>query len=80
MNLALSCTALSKKFGEISALQNINIDVERGELFGVIGPDGGGKTTLFRILATLLIPDDGDAQVLGFDSIKDYLSIRKRIG
>lgn len=66
--------------GTVKALTDINIEVEQGELFGLIGPDGAGKTTLFRILTTLLIADSGSAEVDGFDVVKDYKAIRKRVG
>jgi len=62
------------------ALQGISFDVEAGELFGLIGPDGAGKTTLFRILTTLMIADQGTAQVDGFDVVKEFKEIRKRVG
>ena len=66
--------------GKIQALQGISFSVEEGELFGLIGPDGAGKTTLFRILTTLLVPDSGNAKVLDFDTVKDYKEIRKHVG
>ncbi len=66
--------------GSVKALQNISLQVEKGALFGLIGPDGAGKTTLFRILTTLLLPDAGQAQVHGFDIVKQYKEIRKRVG
>lgn len=71
---------VSKKFDTVVALENINFKIKKGELFGFIGPDGAGKTTIFRILATLLKPDNGKALVLGFDVIKDYKKIRSNIG
>ncbi len=64
----------------VLALNNVSLTIASGELFGLIGPDGAGKTTLFRILATLLIPDSGSAEVAGFDTIKDYQAIRKIVG
>lgn len=64
----------------VLALNNVSLTIASGELFGLIGPDGAGKTTLFRILATLLIPDSGLAEVAGFDTIKDYQAIRKIVG
>jgi ABC-2 type transport system ATP-binding protein len=64
----------------VTALHDIDFDVERGELFGLIGPDGAGKTTLFRILTTLMIADSGSASVDGFDVVKDFKAIRKRVG
>ena len=71
---------LSKSFGAVKALDSVSFEVERGELFGLIGPDGAGKTTLFRLLTTLLNPDEGGAVVDGYDIVKDYLSIRSRVG
>jgi len=62
------------------ALHDINLKVEKGELFGLIGPDGAGKTSLFRILATLLLPTSGKASVLGLDVIKDIYTIRRKLG
>lgn len=66
--------------GQPPAVSNINFSVDRGELFGLIGPDGAGKTTLFRILTTLLLPDEGSATVDGLDVVKDYAQIRSRVG
>lgn len=65
---------------KVTALSDISFEVERGELFGLIGPDGAGKTSLIRILATLLLPDSGSASVDGFDTVKDYRAIRQRVG
>ncbi len=69
-----------KNYGKLSALEGISLQVEEGEIFGLIGPDGAGKTTLFRILTTLLTPDKGSATVLGFDVVKDFKAIRKLVG
>jgi ABC-type multidrug transport system ATPase subunit len=66
--------------GQITAVKDINFAVDRGELFGLIGPDGAGKTTLFRILTTLLLPDEGTATVDNLDVVKDYEKIRSRVG
>jgi ABC-2 type transport system ATP-binding protein len=77
---AIDVNSLSKSFGEVKALESVSFSVRRGELFGLIGPDGAGKTTLFRLLATLLDPDKGTATVDGLDIVKDYLAIRSRIG
>lgn len=71
---------ISKYYNNIKALNSVSFDVKKGELFGIIGPDGAGKTSLFRILATLLIQDKGTATVEGFDVIKDYRRIRKIVG
>ncbi|MEO5562001.1 MAG: ABC transporter ATP-binding protein [Chitinophagaceae bacterium] len=65
---------------KVEALKGINIKVDKGELFGIIGPDGAGKTSLFRILTTLLLPDSGNAVVDGYDVVKDYKKIRHRVG
>ena len=62
------------------ALNDISFEVEQGELFGIIGPDGAGKTSLFRILTTLLLADRGNASVDGFDVVKNYKDIRRRVG
>ncbi len=64
----------------VKALDDISFEVEQGELFGIIGPDGAGKTSLFRILTTLLLADSGTSRVDGFDVVKDYKEIRKRVG
>ena len=77
---AIHCESVSKKYGEIEALKGINFDVKEGEIFGIIGPDGAGKTTLFRILTTLILADSGSALVNGFDVVKDYKEIRKQVG
>ena len=61
-------------------MRGVSFDVTAGELFGIIGPDGAGKTSLFRILTTLLLADEGEATVDGFDVVKDYKEIRKRVG
>ena len=66
--------------GKVLALDNLSFEVERGELFGLIGPDGAGKTSLFRILTTLLLPDSGAATVDGLDVVKDFKAIRQRVG
>ena len=71
---------LSKSYGKTKALDNVSFNVKRGELFGLIGPDGAGKTTLFRLLTTLLTPDEGSATVDGRDIVKDYLNIRSAVG
>lgn len=66
--------------GKVLAVDDISLQVQEGELFGLIGPDGAGKTSLFRILTTLLLPDKGSATVRGYDCVKDYKEIRNRIG
>jgi len=69
-----------KKNDVVKALRGINFNVAKGELFGIIGPDGAGKTSLFRILTTLLLADSGTASVDGFDVVKNYKEIRNRVG
>jgi len=71
---------IAKHFAHVKALDDISFSVDKGELFGFIGPDGAGKTTLFRILTTLLIPDEGKALVNGLDVVRDYRKIRQDIG
>lgn len=71
---------VSKSFGPVKALKDISMSVENGEIFGLIGSDGSGKTTAFRIMNSLLLPDSGDVTILGYDTGKDYKAIRKRIG
>ncbi len=80
MTHSIAVRNISKTFGKTVALDNISFDVVKGELFGFIGPDGAGKTTLFRILTTLLLPDKGTATVEEFDVIKDYNAIRSISG
>jgi ABC-2 type transport system ATP-binding protein len=79
-DIAVHCEQVSKRYKDVEALKNINFDVERGEIFGIIGPDGAGKTTLFRILTTLILADEGTALVDGFNVVGDYREIRKRVG
>jgi len=77
---AVCVNELTKHYGAVEALKGVSFTVGKGELFGLIGPDGAGKTTLFRILTTLLLADSGTATVNGSDVVKDYKSIRKRVG
>jgi ABC-2 type transport system ATP-binding protein len=77
---AVSVRGLVRRFGDTAALRDISFDVSPGELYGIIGPDGAGKTTLFRILVTLLLPDAGTATVLGRDVVKDLWDLRTRVG
>lgn len=77
---AIEVHNLSKSYGKVQALDNVSFSVERGELFGLIGPDGAGKTTLFRLLTTLISPDSGCAEVDGFDIVKNYHEIRSCVG
>ena len=77
---SVSVTQLSKSYSSIKALDDVSFDVPKGELFGIIGPDGAGKTTLFRLLTTLILPDSGGAVIEGLDVVKDYASVRSIIG
>lgn len=71
---------INRSYGDIHAVRDVSLDIHSGELFGVIGPDGAGKTTLFRILTTLLLADSGEAFVCGLDVRKDWKEIRKITG
>jgi len=66
--------------GKVNAVNDVSFEVERGEVFGLIGPDGAGKTSIFRILTTLLLADKGQATVEGLDVVKDYRAIRNKVG
>lgn len=76
----VTCENINKSYGKVKALTNINMEVGAGEIFGIIGPDGAGKTTLFRILTTLILPDEGIARVDGLDVVNDYKEIRQQVG
>ena len=71
---------ISKSYGKVKALRDVSFSVGKGEVFGLIGPDGAGKTSMFRILCTLLLADEGTATVDGFDVVKQMTDIRKRVG
>lgn len=71
---------ISKNYGDVKALDDISLDIAKNELFGFIGPDGAGKTSLFRILTTLILPSSGSASINGHDTVKDYKILRKNIG
>jgi len=79
-SVAISANGLTKRYDVTVALDNVSFSIGTGELFGFIGPDGAGKTTLFRILATLVLPDAGHARVLGSDVVKDLWTLRTQIG
>jgi ABC-2 type transport system ATP-binding protein len=76
----IESSGISKSFGPTLALDDISFSVNESEIFGFIGPDGAGKTTLFRIITTLLLPDKGNLKVLGLDAKSDYKQLRKNIG
>lgn len=80
MNNEVKIESVSKNYAEVEAVRDLSLNVSSGELFGLIGPDGAGKTTLFRILATLLLADKGKATVCGLDVVRDYRKIRTMIG
>jgi ABC-2 type transport system ATP-binding protein len=78
---AVTVKSLIKTYGkDKTAVDNISFSVKQGEIFGLIGPDGAGKTSIFRVLTTLLLPDGGSATVDGLDVVKDYKKIRSRVG
>ncbi len=77
--MEIKVESISKSFGDVRALDDVSFEVKPGELFGLIGPDGGGKTTLFRILTTLVLPDSGHAIVAGHP-LTDYKAIRRSVG
>jgi ABC-2 type transport system ATP-binding protein len=77
---AVVAESVTRRFDEVLALDAVSFDVRAGELFGFVGPDGGGKTTLFRILVTLLLADSGRASVLGLDVARDLWAIRRKVG
>lgn len=80
MSNAVEIRGLSKSYGKVKALDAVSFDVPRGSLFGLIGPDGAGKSTLYKILTTLLVPDGGTATVAGLDVVDDYRKIRSIVG
>lgn len=78
--IEVSLSHVSKSYGDIGALKDVSFTVNKGEIFGLIGPDGSGKTTLFRIITTLLLPDGGSAMVGGFDTVAQMTDVRRRVG
>lgn len=80
MNATIKAEGICKSYKKVTALKDIYINIDNGEIFGLIGPDGAGKTTLFRILTTLSLADRGTAEVCGLDVVKDYVKIRSEIG
>ena len=79
-NLAISATDLYRHFGNVQAVEGVNIAAERGEIYGFLGPNGAGKTTTLRILTTLLLPSRGSARVAGFEVVSDATQVRLKIG
>src|SRR2546423_3777802 len=77
---AISVEGLAKRFGEVVALDGVDFEVAGGSVFGLLGPNGAGKTTAVRVLATILAPDEGRAEVLGYDVVKRPADVRLRIG
>ena len=80
MEFAIKINNIKKNYGEVSALKGISLDVVLGEMFGLVGPDGAGKTTTIRLLCGLLAPSDGSAELFGLDLVKDKNKIQKHIG
>lgn len=80
MLLPVEINELSKSYGKVKALQNFSLSVNEGELFGLIGPDGAGKTTLMRIITSLILPDSGKVEVFGMDCKKNFRKVRSIIG
>jgi len=78
--IVVSVSDIKKSYQDVQALKGVSFEVEKGEIFGIIGPDGAGKTTLFRILTTLLLADSGTATVDGNDIVKEYKEIRRKVG
>ncbi|MBP5365106.1 MAG: ABC transporter ATP-binding protein [Bacteroidales bacterium] len=76
----ISAINISKNYGGVRAVDSWSVEVKRGELYGLIGPDGAGKTTFFRLLTTMLLPDGGSATVAGMDIVKDFKKIRRIFG
>ena len=77
---AIEVNNISKHYGKVKALQNVSFSVGEGEIFGLIGPDGAGKTSMYRILCSLLLPNEGSASVCGYDVVSGMKEVRKRVG
>src|SRR5256885_4855482 len=77
---AISAVDVSKRYGPVIALDRLTLDIQRGEVFGLLGPNGSGKTTFMRLLAGYLLPSAGRLTVAGLDTVRDSLAVRRRIG
>ena len=80
MEYDVTVNGIGKSYGSVVALNDISFSVNHGEIFGLIGPDGAGKTTLFRILTSLILPDSGNALVCGLNPVADFKKLRLKIG
>lgn len=80
MNLIIEVKNLTKKFNDLTAVDNISLDVKKGEIFAFLGPNGAGKSTIIKMLTTLLQPTSGKVQINGFDPVKDQNNVRKSFG
>src|SRR5258708_9427431 len=78
--VAISATGVSKRYGSVMALDGLTIDIRRGEVFGLLGPNGSGKTTFMRLLSGYLLPSAGRLTVAGLDAVSDWLAVRRPIG
>jgi ABC-2 type transport system ATP-binding protein len=78
--VAISAVSVSKRFGSVTALDRLTLDIRCGEVFGLLGPNGSGKTTFMRLLAGYLLPSAGRLAVAGLDTVRDSLAVRRRIG
>ena len=78
--IAIKAEGLTKRFGSVVALGGIDFQVPAGTIFGLLGPNGAGKTTAIRILTTILTPDEGRAEILGHDVVREAEAVRYRIG
>ncbi len=79
-HLVIKTESLTRKFGDLIAVGNLNLEIKRGEIFGLVGPDGAGKTTTIRMLAAIMDPTEGRATVAGYDTVKEAEAIKHRIG
>jgi ABC-2 type transport system ATP-binding protein len=77
---AISAVGVSKRYGSVTALDRLTLDIRHGEVFGLLGPNGSGKTTFMRLLAGYLLPSSGRITVAGLDTVRDSLAVRRRIG